>query len=162
TLEVRINGASIGRVPLTAKNAAPGSVKLPLPKDLPGHDPMQVTFCAYLDAGPTGCNERGEAQPLLTITPDSKADISVLPMPMQGLNPVDEFLLRDSLLRKAALLIPADASTAELQVLAEVAFHLGRNLPSSPLLWPEVFAYSQTVLPPKNRLAGRSVLLLGS
>ncbi|HEY2952383.1 MAG TPA: cellulose biosynthesis cyclic di-GMP-binding regulatory protein BcsB [Verrucomicrobiae bacterium] len=162
TLEVRINGTSIGRVLLTSKNAGPGSVKFPLPKDLPGHDPMQVTFHAYLDAGKAGCDERGDAPPLLTITPDSKAEVTVLPRPMEGLDQVDEFLLRDSLLRKAALLVPADASAAELQVLADVSFHLGRNLPSSPVLWPEACAYSQTILPPKNRLASRSVLLLGS
>jgi hypothetical protein len=161
-LEVKINGTSVGSVPLTARNAALGSVRLPLPKDLPGHDPMQVTFHAYLDAGRVNCDESSDPPLLLTLSPDTKAEVTVLPRPMQGLDQVDEFLLRDSLLRKAALLLPADASAAELQVLADVSFHLGRNLPSSPILWPEACAYSPIVLPPKNRLASRSVLLLGS
>jgi len=71
-------------------------------------------------------------------------------------------LLRDRWLRKAAFLLPANPSAEELQILFELSLRLGRQLPSSPVLWPEACSYSATVSPQANRVEGRSILLLGS
>jgi len=79
-----------------------------------------------------------------------------------GLNQLDRLLLRDRWLRKAAFLLPANPSAEELQILFDLSLRLGRQLPSSPVLWPEACSYSATVSPQANRVEGRSILLLGS
>ena len=65
-------------------------------------------------------------------------------------------------MRRAALLLPMNASLAEVQWSFELAMHLGRQLPAATTFWPEACAYAPGALPSAARLENRSVLLLGS
>ncbi len=88
-----------------------------------------------------------------TVAPEAKVG---------GLTHFNRLLVRDQSLRRAALLLPMNASLAEVQWLFKLAMHLGRQLPAATMLWPEACAYAPGVLPPPARLENRSVLLLGS
>src|SRR5205823_3419736 len=44
----------------------------------------------------------------------------------------------------------------------DLGMRAGKQLPDSPILWPEACGYSAKVTPPASRLEGRSILLLGS
>jgi hypothetical protein len=79
-----------------------------------------------------------------------------------GLHQAQQAFTQDKFLRQAAFLVPSAASLVELRSLFTLATHLGRVVPSSPVLWPEACAYSRSEAPPTERLKGRSVLLLGS
>jgi len=133
-----------------------------LPKGLGGRDPMTLTFRAHLDVPPVECDQRKEEEPWLIVSGDSTLETTPSPAQVHALSEFRRVLLRDSLLRRAAFLVPKNLSLEELRWWLAVPMHLGRQLPSSPVLWPEVCSYSTTSPPPTARLKDRSVLLLGS
>jgi Bacterial cellulose synthase subunit len=91
---------------------------------------------------------------------DSTLETAPAPVRITGLHQVHQFLVRDSFLRKAAFLVPRNLSLQELQSLLNLSLELGRQLPSSPVLWPEACGYSNDAPATSKRLQGRSVLLL--
>jgi hypothetical protein len=104
----------------------------------------------------------GEEEPWVTISGDSILQTRTDPIKISGLHQAHQFLVRDSSLNKAAFLLPQNASVEDVQVLFDVSLALGKQLPSSPILWPEACGYSVENAPAASRLKGRSVLLLGS
>ncbi len=161
-LEVLVNGERVGSVSLLPENASPAEAKIPLPKGLAGRDPMLLTFRASLEpAGTEGEQPAGE-QAWVTISGDSALETAAATAKIHGLNQIGRVLLRDCFLRRAAFLLPASASLEEAQMLFDLAMNLGRNLPSSPVLWPEACSYGSATPPSPLRLRGRAVLLLGS
>jgi hypothetical protein len=161
-LEVLVNGERVGSVGLISENASPTEAKIPLPKGLAGRDPMLLTFRASLEpAGTEGEQLTGE-QAWVTISGDSSLETAAATAKIDGLNQIGRVLLRDNFLRRAAFLLPANASLEEVQMLFDLSMNLGRNLPSSPVLWPEACGYGGATPPSPLRLRGRSVLLLGS
>jgi hypothetical protein len=161
-LEVFVNGTRAGTIELNSATAAGGSAQVALPSGLGGRDPMTLTFRARLDVGPVDCAQRNEDEPWLIVSGDSTLQTTSSPMPVRGLHQVSRLLVSDSFLRRTALLVPAELSLDELRWLLAVSIHLGKQLPSSRVLWPEVCSYSMTAPPPRARLQGRSILLLGS
>jgi hypothetical protein len=159
-LEVLINGNSVGNIPLTPENASSTVVKVPLPPNLPGRDPMIVTLRASLDVGAEGA--RGEEEAWVTVSGDSTLETITEPIRINGLHQAHQFLVRDTFLRKAAFVVPENVSLEEIQLLFDLSMYLGKQLPSSAALWPEACGYSPDTVPPAARLQGRSVFLLGS
>jgi len=162
SLEVLVNGTRAGIVDLTPGTAMGGSARVSLPKGLAGRDPMLLTFRVLMDVPPLDCDQRKEDEPWLLISASSSLDIVPSLARVDSLGQIGRLFLRDSFLRRAALLAPANLSLAEARWLLEFSMDLGKHLPSSPVLWPEVCRYSQLVSPPSNRLQDRSVLVLGS
>ena len=161
SLEALINGLSIGAVPLSAASTN-GSARLSLPTGLPGRDPMMLTFRASLDGGETTCGQSDPIQSWLKILPESRIESSAEPAPLDDLRHLDKLLARDRFARRAALVLPDGPGLEQVRVLFTLAFNLGRQLPSSPVLWPEVVTYRTSGALDAGRLKGRSVLLLGS
>jgi len=161
-VDVLVDGLTAGTIQLTPKNAVGGSAKVTLPKGFAGRDPMLLTFRAHLDVPPVDCNRRQEDEPWLVVAGDSTLEISASPMQVHSLNQFNRLLLRDRFLRRAAFLVPRDLSFAELPWLIAASLHLGQQLPSSTVLWPDVCTYSISSPPPSGRLQDRSILLLGS
>jgi hypothetical protein len=161
-LDVMLDGRKAGTIELTPKTASGASVRVPMPKGFAGRDPMLLTFRAHLDVPPVACNQRKEDEPWLLISGDSALESVPSLMRVQGLNQYNRLLLRDSFLRRAALLVPGELSPEELRWLLELSMRLGQQLPSSPVLWPEVCSYSKARPPAAARLQDRSILLLGS
>jgi hypothetical protein len=162
SLELLVNGVKAGTVELSANTAVAGSADITLPGGLGGRDPMTLTFRARLDVARVDCDAREEDEPWLAVSGDSALQTTPSLMRVQNLSQAGRFLLRDSFLRRAALLVPENLSREELQWLLAVSMFLGKQLPSSPVLWPEVCTYSKISPPPATRLMDRSVLLLGS
>src|SRR5947207_13835860 len=123
---------------------------------------MLLTFRAHLGLPPSECDQRKEDEPWLVISGNSTLETSPALLQVRGLNQFGRLFLRDSFLRRAAVLAPRDASLAELGWLISISMRLGQQLPSSPVLWPDVCSYSKTAPPPAARLQDRSVLLVGS
>lgn len=161
-LEVLVNGLSAGRVSLNGENHRPSEARLALPKNVPGRDPMLVGFRAVLDSADLRPEDPLEEQLWVTLSGDSTLESTVVALQIQDLSQCNQALARDSFLRRAAFLVPADAGLEDLKTMFDLALHLGRQLPTAPLLWPEACGYAATTVPPAERLQGRSVLLLGS
>jgi hypothetical protein len=161
-VDVMVDGIKAGTIELTPKNAASGSAKVALPKGFSGRDPMMLTFRAHLDLSPSECDQRKEDEPWLVISGDSTLETSPALMQVHGLNQFGRLLLRDSFLRRAAIVTPRVLSLEELGLLIAISMRLGQQLPSSPVLWPEVCTYSKTSPAQAARLKDRSVLVLGS
>ena len=161
-LEVLVNGLNAGTIELTPKTAAAGSARVTLPKGLGGRDPMMLTFRAHFETEPVECAQRREDEPWLIVSGDSTLETTPSLIEVHSLSRFSRLLLRDSFLRRAALLVPRDLSLDEVRWLMAVSMHLGRELPSSRVLWPEVCTYSKASVPPAARLQDRSIVLLGS
>ena len=161
-LEILLNGMRVATLPVDPAGASAGPVRLPLPRGLPGRDPMNLIFRARLDLGEVDCAERQEENAWVTISADSTIEANLEPSPMEGLNQVQQFLLGDPFARQAAFLVPASPSLEQVRALFALWLDLGRNLPSSPVLWPEVLTYRSGSPPDVARLKGRCVLLLGA
>jgi hypothetical protein len=162
SLEVLLNGSSLGTVALTPKNAVAGEAKLPLPGGLVGQDPMTLTFRAQNDLGQVGCEQRRPDDAWVRIEGESSVEITPGPAVVRGIQDIGQVLARDRFLQRTAFLVPASATMTELQGLFQLAGSIGKQLPSSPILWPEVSGYSAAIRPAANRLEGRAVVLLGS
>jgi hypothetical protein len=161
-LEVMLNGASIGRLPLRQESAASSFAHVPLPEGLPGRDPMVLSFRANLDLAQVQCEPAKEEQAWLTILGTSTLETTVEPIPVDGLNQIQAFLLADAFGRKAAFAVPASPSLEQVRQLFTVWLEFGQRLPSSPILWPEVVTYQPGSWPASTRLKDRSVLFLGA
>jgi len=104
-----------------------------------------------------------EAEPVLpSIVESGSHSNSVQAAKIRDLQQLNQLMVRDCLLRKAAFLLPAGSSIEEMQTLLNLASHLGKQTPGSPVLWPEACSYSATAAPIASRLQERSVLLLGA
>jgi hypothetical protein len=161
SFEVLVNGSSIGTASLEPDNAASGSAVLPLPSGLRGRDPMMLTFRATLALPEADCNQLTNAQAWLDIGANSVIESGAAPVRVENLNQLQEMLLAERFARKAAYAVPAGPSLDQVRALFSLWFELGRRLPSSPALWPEVVTYQPGSPVPAARLRGRSVLLLG-
>ncbi|HXT40720.1 MAG TPA: cellulose biosynthesis cyclic di-GMP-binding regulatory protein BcsB [Candidatus Angelobacter sp.] len=162
SLEMLVNGIKAGTVELAADTAAAGFTDVSLPGGLSGRDPMTLTFRARLDVASVECDARKEEEPWVAVSGDSELQTTPSLTRVQDLSQAGRLLLRDSFLRRAAFLVPENPSREELRWLLAVSMTLGKQLPSSPVLWPEVCTYSKTSPPPVVRLADRSVVLLGA
>lgn len=161
SLEALVNGASIGTIQL---GDAPtnGTARLPLPTDLPGRDPMLLTFRASLDGGDTACGQAVPAQSWLKILPESQIESSAVPAAIAGLQHLNRLLTQDRFGRRAAFVLPDGPGLDQVRLLFALAFSLGQQLPNSPVLWPEVVTYRTGGALDRGRLKGHSVVLLGS
>jgi Bacterial cellulose synthase subunit len=162
TLEVLVNGSRVGQVALTPENAASSTATVPLPAGLPTRDPMIVTLRCDLPAGDPPGSKTSDGEAWVSIASGSTLEANLAPLEVTGLHQINQWLVRDRFLRKAAFLLPLNSSVEELQMLFDLSRHLGNDLSSSPILWPEACGYSSEHLPPASRLEGRSVILLGS
>ena len=161
-LEVLVNDASVATLPLGAQIASSGSVKVPLPRGLDCRDPMNLTFRATLNLGAVDCAGREEENAWVKISGDSTIETVLEAASFERLSQLQQFLLTDRFGRQAAYVVPASPSLEQVRALFALWLELGRNLPSSPVLWPEVVTYERGHPPAATRLKSRSVLLLGS
>ena len=161
SLEALVNGRPIGAVQLNPASTN-GTARLSFPKGLPGRDPMLLTFRASLDAGEAACGQTDPAQTWIKIWPESQIDASPEPAPVSGLQNLDRLLIRDRFGRRAAFVLPEGPGLEQVRLLVALAFNFGKQLPSSPVLWPEVVTYRSNGALDTGRLKGRSVMLLGS
>ncbi|MCI0745044.1 MAG: cellulose biosynthesis cyclic di-GMP-binding regulatory protein BcsB [Verrucomicrobia subdivision 3 bacterium] len=132
-LEVFLGAMRVGDVPLTHENGDGGSAKLPIPPT-EGIDPLMFTFRARADPLPRG-------GPIATVLSGSSLETIARPLDITGLEHLDTLLVRDSFLRRIAFVLPTPPSRSELRLVFDISMHLGRRLPSSPVLWPQVCAF---------------------
>jgi hypothetical protein len=152
-LEVLFGPIRIGRIALNRENAEGDSVKLPLPQLAAGTDPVMFTFRVVA----TNFQYRG---PIATVLGTSTFDAVIQPARVSGLEHLDTLVVRDSFLRRTVLLLQSQPNSAETKLLLDLAMNLGRRLPSSPLLWPQVCTFDRDHRPAEECVAGRSALLL--
>jgi hypothetical protein len=162
TIEVAMDGQTIGNIPLTKENVSDSHVRVPLPAGSLGKDPNSLTFRSYLDIGKVDCGHRHEEKAWASILKESRLETQTTKFKVRGLQDLHRSLMLDSFLREAAFLLPANPSLEEIQLLWDVSVQLGRMLPSSPVFWPEVVTYGKNKSPEASRLRDRSILLLGS
>lgn len=160
SLEILINGTGVGTVALGPATATAGSARIMLPAGLPGCDPMMFTFRAILAIAEADCAQNTNEQPWLVIAGDSILETTTEPILFDGLNHLQRFLLADRFARRTAYAMPASPSIEQVRGLFGIWFTLGRSLPSSPILWPEVVTYQPGKPLNSVRLKGRSVVLL--
>jgi hypothetical protein len=161
-LEASVNGQRIGTIQLGAVSSTNGIARMTLPTRLPGRDPMILTFRALLDGGEAACGQAEPAQAWFRILPESRIESSPEPAELKGLQNLDRLLTRDRFARRAAFVLPEGPGLGQVRLLFTLAFRLGKQLPSSPVLWPEVVTYRTSGALDTGRLKGRSVVLLGS
>lgn len=161
SLEVRLNGVPFGLLPLGAGTGLTTSVRLPLPEGLTGRDPMMLTFRATLDAGAIDCAGRSNNPAWLSIAAGSALNMAPKSVELPGVRHWQSWMLKDRFARRAAYLLASTPSVEEVRMLFRLWFDLGRSLPSSPILWPEVVVDNGSPGAMAKRLEGRSILLLG-
>ncbi len=161
SLEALINGVTVGSVPLSPVSSN-ASARMSLPKALAGRDPMMLTLRAMLDGGEAACGQSEAARPWLTILAESRIETTAVPAPVKGLQDLQRLLLQDRFARRAAFVLPEAPGLDQVRLLFALALNLGRQLPSAPVLWPEVVTYRTGGSLDTARLKGRSVVLLGS
>ncbi|MFZ4776194.1 MAG: cellulose biosynthesis cyclic di-GMP-binding regulatory protein BcsB [Terrimicrobiaceae bacterium] len=160
--DVKLNDLLIGSVALNEANSNLATKQIAIPAGLPGRDPSIISISSYLDIGTVDCGHRNEERAWVNISGMSTVDIQSGPLKIEDLSRMDFLLLRDALLRKAAVILPSAATPERMETLKSLAVFLGHRLPSSPVLWPQVATYDQSKQPDKDRVANRSGLILGS
>jgi hypothetical protein len=153
SLAVFLGATELGHVALTPENAEAGSVTFPLPEGLPGSDPAMFTFRATT----TNAQHRGK---IAVVLGNSALETIIEPVRIAGLQHLDSLLLRDAFLRRTAFVLPGQPTLAEMKVVADLAMHLGRQLPSSPVLWPEACTFDVNRPPAPECIKGRSAVVL--
>jgi hypothetical protein len=153
TLEVSVGGMEIGRVALTPENSDGGSAELLLPEEMGGVDPAMFTF----GASTTNTHHRG---PIAVVLGNSALETITEPARIAGLEDLITLLLRESFLRRTAFVLPGRASLSETKLLADLAMRLGKQLPSSPVLWPEACTFDAGRHPSLKCVTNRSVVVL--
>jgi hypothetical protein len=161
-LEVRLNDTVVGSVSLTPGNTGPVRQRMAIPEGIAGRDPSLLEVSSYLDIGSVDCAHRHEERAWLRLGGDSLVDLSTVPLRIDDLSELNRICLRDAFLRRAAVIVPADAEANRNDLLKSIGINLGTRLSSMPVLWPQVATYRQDVTPDPDRVAGRSGLVLGS
>lgn len=160
--DVKLNDILIGSVALNEGNANLATKRIPIPAGMAGRDPSILSVSSYLDIGTVDCGHRNEERAWVNISGTSSIDLQSGPLKIEDLSRLDFLLLRDAFLRRAAVIIPSAATPERLEILKALAVFVGRRLPSSPVLWPQVATYDSTAQPDANRVANRSGFILGS
>jgi len=156
-LEVLANGSRIGTVPLPlARNS--GRVTIPIPRQLPGRDPMVLSFRSFLQR----TTPADRTDPEVRIAKTSEIVATLDPLVIRNLSQAALALEPDPLLEKLSFVIPFAVSTRELQQVCDLAEFAGRNLPNSPALWPNACGYGENRPPDFARVHGKTTVLLGS
>jgi hypothetical protein len=160
--EVVVNNESIGSIALTEANAQRTRRVLPVPAGLPGRDPSTVAIRSYLDIGTVDCAHRNEERAWLDLAGSSTIDVPAVPLVIDDLSCLGLVALRDAFLRRAVLIVPDEASEERNDMMVRYALHLGRQLSSMPVLWPQLATYGPGRPALADRVAGRSGIVLGS
>lgn len=160
--EVVVNNESIGSIALTEANAQRTRRVLPIPAGLPGRDPSTVAIRSYLDIGTVDCAHRNEERAWLDLAGSSTIDVPAVPLVIDDLSRLGLITLRDAFLRRAALIVPDEASDERNAMIIRYALHLGRQLSSMPVLWPQLATYGPGRPVVADLVAGRSGIVLGS
>jgi hypothetical protein len=161
-VEIRFNDTPVASIPLTAGNTVHNRIVLPVPENIAGRDPSLLTVSGYMDIGTVDCAHRNEERAWLNIDGASVMDLKHRPLRIRDLGRLQLLCLRDALLRRAAVLVPAEPSIERDELLKRLALFLGKNLPDMPVLDPQVATYAPGLPPAKARVADRSGFVLGS
>jgi len=156
-IDVLVNGARVGSVSLPLPHNS-GSVRIELPEELYGQDPMQITFRAMLA---TPMFSSGGA-PEVDIAGSSQIVGEVRRATVRDLRNASRLLVPDPSLEKLAFAVPLNCSGDELRTFFNLALYAGANVPSSPLAWPDCSAYGEKQAAEQSRLFGKTTVLLGS
>jgi hypothetical protein len=160
--QVVVNDQSIGSIALTEANAQRTRRVLPVPAGLPGRDPSTVGIRSYLDIGTVDCAHRNEERAWLDLAGSSTIEVPAVPLVIDDLSRLGLLAMRDAFLRRAVLIVPDEAGEERNRMILRYAMHLGRQLSSMPVLWPQLATYGPDRLPSADAVAGRSGLVLGS
>ena len=160
--QVVVNDESIGSIALTEANAQRTRRVLPVPAGLPGRDPSTVAIRSYLDIGTVDCAHRNEERAWLDLAGSSTIDVPAVPLVIKDLSRLGLIAMRDAFLRRAVLVVPDEASEERNDLLVRYALHLGRQLSSMPVLWPQLATYGPDRPAAAGLVAGRSGVVFGS
>lgn len=160
--EVVVNNESIGSIALTEANAQRTRRLLAVPAGLPGRDPSQVVIRSYLDIGTVDCAHRNEERAWLDIAGSSTIDVPAEPLVIDNLSRVGLITMRDAFLRRAVLIVPEENSEERNDMIVRYALHLGRELASMPVLWPQLATYGPGRPAAFEAVSGRSGIVFGS
>ena len=160
--EVVVNDQSIGSIALTEANAQRSRRVLPVPAGLPGRDPSSVAIRSYLDIGTVDCAHRNEERAWVDIAGSSMIDVPAEPLVIDDLSRLGLLAMRDAFLRRAVLVFPEEASKERNDLIVRYALHLGRQLSSMPVLWPQLATYGPDRPAAAEIVSGRSGLVFGS
>lgn len=160
--EVVVNDQSIGSIALTEANAQRSRRVLPVPAGLPGRDPSLVAIRSYLDIGTVDCAHRNEERAWLDIAGSSTIETPAEPLVIDDLSRMGLVALRDAFLRRAVLVVPEQANEERNRLIVRYALHLGRQLSSMPVLWPQLVTYGPGRPAAQEIVGGRSGIVFGS
>lgn len=160
--EVVVNNESIGSIALTEANAQRTRRVLPIPAGLPGRDPSTVVIRSYLDIGTVDCAHRNEERAWLDLAGSSTIDVPAVPLVIDDLSRLGLLTMRDAFLRRAVLVVPDEAGEERDRMILRYALHLGRQLSSMPVLWPQLATYGPDRPAAAELVAGRSGIVFGS
>ena len=160
--QVAVNDQSIGSIALTEANAQRTRRVLPIPAGLPGRDPSTVAIKSYLDIGTVDCAHRNEERAWLDLAGSSTIDVPAVPLVIDDLSRLGLITQRDAFLRRAALVVPEEASDERNELIVRYALHLGSQLSSMPVLWPQLATYGPNRPAAAESVAGRSGIVFGS
>lgn len=93
---------------------------------------------------------------------DSYLKIETRPLRIDGLDRLNLVLLRDAFMRRASILLPAGATTKDLEVVRDVALNVGGILSTMPILWPQAALYKPDQPVPEDAVKTTSAILFGS
>ncbi len=161
-VDVKLNDQLLGSIALDAANADLSTRRIAIPAGMAGRDPSILSLSSYLDIGTVDCAHRNEERAWVNISGTSSVELQSGPLKIEDLSRMDYLLMRDAYLRRAAVIVPASATPTRMETLKSLAVFLGRRLPSSPVLWPQVATYDRSTQPEQNRVVNRSGIILGS
>lgn len=160
--QVVVNDQSVGSIALTEANAQRTRRVLPIPAGLPGRDPSTVAVRSYLDIGTVDCAHRNEERAWLDISGSSTIDVPAEPLVIDDLSRLGLIAMRDAFLRRAVLVVPDEAGAERNEMIVRYSLHLGRQLSSMPVLWPQFATYGPDRPAAAELVEGRSGIVFGS
>jgi hypothetical protein len=160
--QVVVNDQSVGSIALTEANAQRTRRVLPIPAGLPGRDPSAVSIRSYLDIGTVDCAHRNEERAWLDISGSSTIDVPAVPLVIEDLSRLGLIAQRDAFLRRTVLVVPDEAGEERNEMIVRYALHLGSQLSSMPVLWPQLATYGPDRPATAELVAGRSGVVFGS
>jgi len=138
------------------------ALRLQVPDGIPGRAPNRMIVTSYLDIGTVDCSHRNEERAWVEFSADSYLKIETRPLRIDGLDRLNLVLLRDAFMRRACILLPAGATTEDLEVVRDVALNVGGILSTMPILWPQAALYGADQPVPEDAVKTTSAILFGS
>ena len=155
SVEMLVNGISVGEIKLTPEYASLTSARIALPVGLKGHDPMTLTFRTRLFSS-------SNTVPWISVLGTSRLIVNPKVCDPTTLAGIRGILFSNPFLKNLAFGLPEKSSWEEMNFFLSQMLLLGQRVPSAAIVQPDALYFSETRALVPERVHNRHVIVFGS